>query len=100
MYVDSKDTQVNNALTEEDYSRAMNFIGQQLLSSLTQTLEKLSPSLRNRAVVSQGLAAFLANVIHKQFPNDFEICEQMLAEFSKNTDIQLKQIFQQSALAR
>lgn len=90
MSLDSKNSQLNNELTEEDYSRAMNFIGQNLLASLTQTVEQLSPELRNRKVVAQGLAAFLANVIHKQFPQEPELCSKMLEEFSAQVRVHLE----------
>ncbi|MBA2653332.1 MAG: hypothetical protein H0U73_13875 [Tatlockia sp.] len=92
MNVDAKNIPANNVLSDEDYSRAMNFIGQNLLSSLTQSVEKLSPELRNRKVVTQGLAAFLANVIHKQFPDDSDLCQQMLNEFSNHVRVQLENV--------
>lgn len=67
-----------SVLSNEDYTKAMNFIGQSLLTSLVQSLENLSPPLRNSNVISQALSAFLANIIYKQFPGDAEACQKML----------------------
>lgn len=76
-------------LKEEDYSRAMNFLGQNLLSTLSQAVEQLPPELRNRQVITQALSAFLANVIHKQFPGDEDSCQQLLGDFANLTKTQL-----------
>lgn len=92
MNVDSKNTQQVDALTAEDYSRAMNFIGQNLLSSLSQLVEKLPAPLRNQKVVTQGMSAFLANVIYKQFPENQDSCQQMLAELTNLVRIQLENV--------
>lgn len=93
---DNENTQPVDTLTAEDYSRAMNFIGQNLLSSLNQTVEKLPPHFRNRKVVSQALSAFLANVIYKQFPDNHELCQQMLDEITRIVKMQLDNIPQQA----
>ncbi|HHT0592414.1 TPA: hypothetical protein ACTXXA_000275 [Legionella anisa] len=76
-------------LTNEDYSKAMNFIGQNLLSSLVQSIEKLPAHLRNSNVISQALSAFLANIIYKQFPDSPESCHQMMDAMTKLVKMQL-----------
>ncbi|HAT1659336.1 TPA: hypothetical protein JBL19_15590 [Legionella pneumophila] len=96
MNVNSENTQPGEALTTEDYSKAMNFIGQNLLSSLTQSVEKLPPQLRNRRLVCQALSAFLTNVIYKQFPEHRESCQQMLDDITKHVSMQLDKIPQSS----
>lgn len=85
-----------DALTAEDYSKAMNLLGQNLMSALTQSIEKLPQPLRNRKVVSQALSAFLANLIYKQFPEDDESRQQMLDELTKLVQVQLDHISQLS----
>lgn len=84
--------QTTPAQTVEDYSKAMNFIGQSLLSALSQILEQLPSELRNKKVVTQGLSAFLTNVIYKQSPNDQESCKEMLAELTNVVRVQLKNV--------
>ncbi len=79
-------------LTNEDYSKAMNFIGQNLLSALVQSVEKLPPPLRNSNVISQALSAFLANIIYKQFPGNPESCQHMLSSITKLVKMQLDNI--------
>ncbi|WP_019217387.1 hypothetical protein [Legionella tunisiensis] len=86
--------QPGDALTAEDYSKAMNLLGQNLLSALTQSIEKLPQPLRNRKVVSQALSAFLANLIYKQFPEDQESRQQMLDELTTLIQVQLDGISQ------
>ncbi|KGP62503.1 hypothetical protein EP47_06255 [Legionella norrlandica] len=96
MNVANENSQPTGTFTPEDYAKAMNFIGQNLLSSLTQSVEKLPPQLRNLKVVSQALSAFLTNVIYKQFPENHESCQQMLSEISKLVSVQLNNIPQTS----
>lgn len=79
-------------LTNEDYSKAMNFIGQNLLSALVQSVEKLPPPLRNSNVISQALSAFLANIIYKQFPGNPDACQHMLNSIAKLVKMQLDNI--------
>ncbi|MDP3269289.1 MAG: hypothetical protein Q8M40_09605 [Legionella sp.] len=90
--MNTDNNQKDNDVTAEDYSKAMNFIGQNLLTALKQSVEGLPPQLRNRKVVNQGLSAFLTNVIHKQFPDNYEFCQQMLDELTKLVRTQLDQI--------
>lgn len=87
-----KSAQSVNEKTVEDYSRAMNFIGQSLLSTLTQVIEQLPSGLRNKKVVTQGLSAFLANVIYKQSPDNQDSCKEMLAELTDFVRIQLENV--------
>ncbi|KTC92390.1 hypothetical protein OQJ18_10215 [Fluoribacter dumoffii] len=82
------------SLTNEDYSKAMNFIGQNLLSALVQSLEKLPPPLRDSNVISQALSAFLSNIIYKQFPDSPEACQKMLEAISKLVSKQLDKMSQ------
>ncbi|MBA3536831.1 MAG: hypothetical protein H0T84_09510 [Tatlockia sp.] len=90
MNLDSEKTQT---ITAEDYSKAMNFIAQNLLSSLVQSVEKLPSELSSRKVIAQALSAFLANVIYKQYPKDANSCQQMLDELSKLVQMQIDQMF-------
>lgn len=94
--MNSENTQSIDAPTAEEYSKAMNFIGQNLWMNLTQSVEKLPPQLRNRKVVSQALSAFLANVIYKQFPENHDLCQQMLDDVTKLVKVQLDNIPQSS----
>jgi hypothetical protein len=87
-------TQTKAALSNEDYSKAMNFIGQSLLSNLSQNAEQLPPELRNIKVISQALSAFLANVIYKQFPDHADSRQQMLDELIELVNMQLNHISQ------
>lgn len=85
----NKKNQPNDELTNEEYTKAMNFIGQHLLSALAQSVEKLPEPLRKYKVVSQALSAFLSNVIYKQFPDNAEAREQMHADITELMAIQL-----------
>ncbi|WP_392538835.1 hypothetical protein [Legionella sp. 227] len=85
-------TQPVETLTNEDYSKAMNFIGQNLLSSLVQSVEKLPPHFRNSNVISQALAAFLANIIYKQTPGNPESRQQMLEAMTNLVRMQLNNV--------
>lgn len=69
-------TKKETSLSQEDYSKAMNHIGQNLVSSLTKSVQELPSSLQSKNVVSQALASFLANVIYRQFPEDKETRQQ------------------------
>ncbi|KTC82291.1 hypothetical protein [Legionella cherrii] len=80
------------ALTNEDYSKAMNFIGQNLLSSLVQSVEKLPPHFRNSNVISQALSAFVANIIYKQSPENAESRQKMLEAMTNLVRMQLNNI--------
>ncbi|MBN9228469.1 MULTISPECIES: hypothetical protein [Legionella] len=91
-----ENTQADGTLTNEDYSKAMNFIGQNLLSSLIQSVEKLPPNLRNNNIISQALSAFLANIIYKQSPGNPESCQQMLEAITNLVKMQLNNIPQPS----
>lgn len=84
-----ENTNTTDALTNEDYSKAMNFIGQNLLSSLVQSIEKLPPNLRSSNVISQALSAFLANIIYKQFPESPESCHKMMDAITSLVKMQL-----------
>lgn len=92
MNVNSNYTQQGDAPTAEEYSKAMNFIGQNLFAALVQSVEKLPQDVRNRKVISQALSAFLANVIYKQSPDNIESCQQMLDEIAKVVRMQLENI--------
>ncbi|KTD17400.1 hypothetical protein [Legionella jordanis] len=83
-------------LTLEHYSKAMNFIGHNLLAALSQSVEKLPAQLRDNKVVFQGLSAFLANVIHKQFPKNPEFGYEVLDELNKLVKAQLDKLLHPS----
>ena len=72
-----------NQLTPEDYAKAINSIGQDLLERLQLTFKELDPTLRNNEVLFQGLSAFLVNVLYQQSPNDEEKRQQMLQHLTK-----------------
>ncbi|CAM2973299.1 Uncharacterised protein [Legionella steigerwaltii] len=95
MKIDENTQPVEN-LTHEDYSKAMNFIGQNLLSSLIQSVEKLPPHCRNNNIISQALSAFLANIIYKQSPGNPESHQQMLESITNLVRMQLNNIPQPS----
>lgn len=96
MNAETKNPQQADSISVEELSNAMNFIGQNLLSALNQTVDKLPPQLRNRKVVYNALSAFMANVIYKQHPKDQESCQQMLNELTKLIGVQLNSISAQS----
>jgi len=74
--------------TAEEYSQAMNFIGQTLFSSLVQCMEKLPPHFRNQKMIANSLSAFLVNVIYKQSSGNQASCQQMLDEIEKLVKLQ------------
>lgn len=80
------------AQSVEEYSKAMNFVGQNLLSSLSQILGQLPSELRNKQIVTQGLSAFLANVIYQQSPNNQDLCNEMLNELTRLVRLQLENV--------
>lgn len=82
----------NDALTAEEYSKAMNFVGQHLLSALQQSVEQLPKPLRSRQLVAQALSAFLTNTIYKQYPDNQDACQYMLDEITKLVKAQLNSI--------
>lgn len=90
MNSNNANVQQAHPLTAEDYSKAMNFIGQNLLSSLVETVQKLPPPLRNDDMVLQGLSAFLGNVLYKQFPEDAEARHQTFERFSRLVNVHLE----------
>lgn len=81
-----------SAPTAEEYSQAMNFIGQNLFSSLVESMEKLQPQFRNQKMASNALSSFLVNVIYKQSSENIETSQQMLDEIFKLVKIQLDSI--------
>ncbi len=87
--MNSDNIQAPDALTTEDNTKAMNFIAQNLLSALIQSVEKLPSEFSNRQVIVQALSAFLANVIYKQFPDDAGSCQRLLNDFTNIIQIQL-----------
>lgn len=78
----------------EEYTRAMNFIGQNLLATLGQAVDKLPQTLRNEKVISQALAAFLTNVVYKYSPHELSASQNMLEQITNTVQVQLKQIAQ------
>lgn len=83
---------VQHAPSPEEFSKAMNFIGQNLLSTLIQSIQELPAPLRNNEMVLQGLAAFLSNVIHKQWPDNKEARKETLDRFTKIVNAHLANI--------
>jgi hypothetical protein len=92
MNMNDTNAQPTDALSSEDYNQAMNYIGQNLLSSLVKITDNLPAPLRNKDVVMQGLAAFLSNVVCKQCPQDREARQLMLAQLSKLVGMHLENI--------
>ena len=89
MNENSENTQQANTLPPDAYPNAMNLIGQNLLTSLAQTMQNLALPLRSNEVLLQGLAAFLTNVLHKQFPQDQGSCQQTLERLTKLVHVHL-----------
>lgn len=85
-------TESNKALTEEDYTKAMNFLGQNLYNALVKSVEELEPPFRTNKMVSNALSAFLINVIYKQAQGNKDACQQMLDEIVKLITMQLESI--------
>ncbi|KTD61438.1 hypothetical protein [Legionella spiritensis] len=88
----SDTTKPADKLTQEDYSQAMNLIGQNLFTALTQSVDKLQPSLRNNNVVFQALAAFLANIVHKQFPDNRDSSKKVIDDLAKLIHLHLDSV--------
>lgn len=78
-----EDIKQTNALSPEDYTKAMNMVGQNLLNALVQAMQNVPTPLRSNELVMQGLAAFLSNVLYKQFPQNKEARQQGLEHFTK-----------------
>ncbi|ARB93534.1 hypothetical protein [Legionella longbeachae] len=76
----------------EDYSRIMNFIGQNLYSSLAESMEKLPPHFRNQKMVCNALSAFLVNVIYQQSSGNKESCQKMFGDITQIIENQLNNI--------
>lgn len=81
-----------SALTAEEYTQAMNFIGSNLFSSLVQSMEQLPPHFRTQKMVSNALSSFLINVLYKQSSGNTETIQDMLDEIVKLVKIQLDSI--------
>ncbi|WP_115711689.1 hypothetical protein [Legionella sainthelensi] len=78
--------------TAEDYSRIMNFIGQNLYSSLVESMEKLPPHFRNQKMICNALSAFLVNVIYQQSSGNSESCQKIFGEITEIIESQLNNI--------
>jgi hypothetical protein len=77
---------------QEEYNQAMNSIGQQLYKSLTDSVQKLPEHLRKGKIVNQALAAFLTNVIYRQFPDDKQARELTIDQLMAFIKLHLEQI--------
>lgn len=82
MTVSSEKTEETN-LPPDAYPKAMNLIGQNLLGTLAESMQSLPSALRTNEVAMQGLAAFLANVLHQQAPQNSAARQQMFEGLSK-----------------
>ncbi|MBA2709584.1 MAG: hypothetical protein H0U57_03205 [Tatlockia sp.] len=91
--MNNETNQAADAFSAEDYSKAMNIIAENLLSTLVQSVQKLPPEFSNRKVIVQALSAFLANVIYKQFPEDEGSSQKMLNDFTNIIQIQLDNMY-------
>ncbi len=96
MNPNQENTPTESQATVEMYSNAMNFIGQNLLTALTQSLERLPANCRNTKVVTNGLAAFISNVIFKQAKGDEALCPKMLEDITKIIHVQFEQFAEAS----
>lgn len=85
-------TKTETEPTSEEYSQAMNSIGQNLFSALTQSVEQLQPHFRNQKMVSNALSSFLVNVVYKQSSGNVEVSQKMIDEIFKLVKIQLDSI--------
>ena len=75
--------EVQQNLTDEDYSQAMNVIGQNLYSSLAQSIDELPEYMRSKDLVMQALSGFVANIIHQQAPTDPDSCQETLKQVNE-----------------
>lgn len=83
MSLNNEQKKGSTELNHEEYSKAMNSIGQNLLASLTETMQNLAPPLQTKEVAIQGLAAFLTNFLHRQAPKDSDARLQMHDRLNK-----------------
>jgi glutaredoxin 2 len=81
-----------DAATEQEYSQAINTIGQHLFQALSQTVQSLPQHLRNARIVNQALAAFMTNAIAKQFPEDKDARIQTMTKLSELVNLHLNSI--------
>ena len=79
-------------ISQEEYSQAMNFLGQNLYNALMQSMEQLEPQFRTQKMVTNALSAFLVNIVYKQAQGDKEKCEQQLDEIVKLIGLQIESI--------
>jgi hypothetical protein len=70
-------TATDTKFKPEDYTKAMNEIGQNLLNALSNTAATMPAQLRTTDMIMQGVATFLANVLHRQFPKDVASRDQL-----------------------
>lgn len=85
----TEQTSSSAELTEQDYANAMNTIGQSLMTSLSQAIQSLPANLRSYDVLSQSLAAFTANVVYQQSPQDKQQREILLKRINEIAAIHL-----------
>jgi len=85
----TEQTQSATELTEQDYANAMNTIGQSLMTALSQAIQTLPANLRSHDVLSQSLAAFTANVVYQQSPQDKQQREVLLKRINEISTIHL-----------
>jgi hypothetical protein len=81
-----------STISTDEYSQAMNFLGQNLYNALMQSMQQLDPQFRSQTMVSNALSAFLLNIFYKQAEGNREKCEQQLDEIVKLIHLQLESI--------
>lgn len=95
----TKEIVQDNSLTPEDYSNAMNTIGQSLLNTLIETISHLPQAMRNNEMAIQGMAAFLGNAIYKQFPEDQEARQKTFERLMTLVSMHIANIDQYSPIS-
>lgn len=77
------------SVDEQALGEAVNMVGQTLYAALGQGIQQLPEEMRNREIILQGIASFVANIIHQQAPNDPEISHDMMAQIHKISTMHL-----------
>ena len=66
-----------SGMDEDDMPTAMNYLGQQLIITLTKAMHELPLPLRNQETQLRGIEALLANLLNQKFDNPHDILDSL-----------------------
>ena len=79
------DTISISEIEEDDFPGAMNYLGQQLSTTLFKGILELPKSLQNQEMFLRGIEALLVNLLHQKFNDPHDILDQ----FTRNAHLSL-----------